>query len=109
MTGTYGPEEKHSRRKLGGFPKGKFKLFMVSLSVPCFSIRLFPIAHLFALRYLWDVCNEDKGCIVTHRATDIRVVGLFTWLVYVRTYCVPIATLNQNKRSRLLYLGDAQM
>ena len=56
MTETYGPEEKHS------------------------------IANLFALRYLCDVCNEDKGCIVTHRATDIRVVGLFTWLVYVRSY-----------------------
>ena len=35
---------------------------------------------------------------------------LFTWLVYPRTYCVPIATLNQNKRTRLLYLGrDAQI
>ena len=33
----------------------------------------------------------------------------FTWLVYVRTYCVPISTLNQSKRSRLLYLGDAQL
>ena len=31
------------------------------------------------------------------------------WLVYVRTYCVPIATLNQNMRSRLLYLGDAKI
>ena len=29
--------------------------------------------------------------------------------VYVRMYCVPIATLNQNKRSRLLYFGDAQI
>ena len=36
---------------------------------------------------------------------DIHVA----WLVYVRTYCVPIATLNQNGRSRLLYLGDAQI
>ena len=35
---------------------------------------------------------------------DIRVA----WLVYIYTYCVPIATLNQNKRSRLLYLGDMQ-
>ena len=26
-----------------------------------------------------------------------------------RTSCVPIATLNQNKRSRLLYLGNAQI
>ena len=28
-------------------------------------------------------------------------LGLFTWIVYVRTYYVPIATLNQNKRSLL--------
>ena len=49
---------------------------------------------------------EDKCCVVTHRATDIRVA----WLVYSRMYCVPIATLNQNKRTRLLYLGrDAQI
>ena len=32
-------------------------------------------------------------------------LSLFTWLVvFVRTYCVPITILNQNKRSRLLYL-----
>ena len=36
-------------------------------------------------------------------------LGLFTWLVYVRTYCMPIVTLNQSKLSRLLYLGDAQI
>ena len=36
-------------------------------------------------------------------------LGLFTWLVYVRTYCVPIATSNQNRRSRKPYLGDAQI
>ena len=33
----------------------------------------------------------------------VRVV--LTWLIYVRAYCVPIATLNQNKRSRKLYFG----
>ena len=55
-----------------------------------FSIRLFSIANLFAVRHLWDVCNEDKCCVDTHRAVHIRVA----WLVYVRTYCVPIATLN---------------
>ena len=43
-----------------------------------FAIRLFSIAHLFA-RYLWDVRNEDKCCVVTHRAVDIRV----SWLVYL--------------------------
>ena len=38
----------------------------------------------------------------------------FTWqtfvllglIVYIHTCCVPIATLNQNKQSRLLYLGN---
>ena len=39
------------------------------------------------------------------RVADISV----TWLVYVRTYCVPVATLNQNERSRLHFLGDAQI
>ena len=88
------------------FPKRKFKLFnsLFHSAYLLFSIRLFSIADLFALCYLCDVCNEDKCCIVTHRAADIRVA----WLVCVQTYCVPIATLNQNKPSRLLYLGDAQ-
>ena len=50
-------------------------------------------------------CNEDKCCVLTNRLEDILLasLGLFTWLVYVRTYCVPITTLNQNKRFRLLY------
>ena len=69
MAGTYGQEEKHSRRVIQGqlFFEGKFKLcnslfhsvFLV------FSIRLISIANLFALRYLWDICNEDTSCIVT--------------------------------------------
>ena len=36
-------------------------------------------------------------------------LGLFTWFAYARTYCVPIATLNLKKRTRLLYLGDTQI
>ena len=56
------------------------------------------------MRYLWDVCNEDKCCVVTQRAGDIR----FAWLVCVCMYFMPTATLNQKKRTRLLYLGDAQ-
>ena len=63
------------------------------------------IADLFAVRYLWVVCNEDKCCVATQHATDIRVA----WLVHVRTYCVPIATVNQNKQTRSLDLGDAQI
>ena len=76
-----------------------------------FSIRLISIPDLFAMRYFWDVCSEDNCCVVTHPAADSLVasLGLFTRRVYIRTYCVPIATLNQNKRSPLLYLGDAQI
>ena len=75
-----------------------------------FPKSLFSIADLFTVCYLWVVCNEDKCCVVTQRAANIFAsLGLFAWLVYVRTYCVPIATLNQNKRTRLLYLGDAQI
>ena len=77
-------------------PKGKCKLFNSLFHsvylVYFFPKRLFSIADLFAVRYLWVVCNEDKCCVVTRRAADIRVA----WLVYVRMYCVPIATLNQN-------------
>ena len=89
------------------FPKRKFELFnsLFHSVYLVFPKSLFSIADLFAVRYLWVVCNEDKCCVVTQRAADIRVA----WLVYVRTYCVPIATLNQNKRTRLLCLGDAQI
>ena len=79
------------------FPKGKFKLFnsLFHSVYLIFPKSLFSIADLFAERYLWVVCNEDKCCVVTQRAADIRVA----WLVYVRKYCVPIATLNQKKRT----------
>ena len=90
------------------FPKGKFKFFLNSLfrSVYLFFTKsLFSIAYLFVVCYLWVECNEDKCCVVTQRAADIHVA----WLVYARTYCVPIATLNLNKRTRLLFLGDAQI
>ena len=63
------------------FPKGYFKLFnslFHSDVYLVFSIRLFSIANLF-VRYLWDVRNEDKCCVVTHRAVGIRVA----WLVYL--------------------------
>ena len=66
-----------------------------------FRKHLFSVADLFAVGYLWIVGNEDKCCVVTHRAADIRVA----WLVYARTYGVPIATLQQNMRTRLLYFG----
>ena len=47
-----------------------------------FQKSLFSIADLFAVRYLWVVCNQDKCSVMTQRAADILVA----WLVYVRTY-----------------------
>ena len=70
-----------------------------------FSIRLSLLPICLPCVSCGTYCNEDKRCVVTHRAANIRVA----WLVYVRTYCVPIATLDQNKRFRLLYLGVAQI
>ena len=95
------------------FHREKFKLFNILFHSVylVFSIRLISIADLFAVRYLWDIFNEDKCCVVTHLAADILVasLGLFTWVVYVRKCCAPIATLNQKKRSWLLCLSDAQI
>ena len=56
-----------------------------------FPKSLFSIENLFAVRYLWDVCIEDKCCGVTQRAAVIRVA----WIVYLaclrshvlRAYC----------------------
>ena len=40
----------------------------------------------------------------------VRVVDIgVAWLVYFRTYSVPVSSLTQNKRSRKLCLGDAKI
>ena len=57
-----------------------------------FPKSLFSIENLFAVRYLWDVCIEDKCCVVTQRAAVIRVA----WIIYLaclrshvlRAYCI---------------------
>ena len=63
------------------FPKGKFKLFnsLFHSVHPIFPKSWFSIADLFAVRYLWVVCNEDKCCVVTQRAADLRVAWLVTF------------------------------
>ena len=67
------------------FPWGKFKLFssLFHSMYLVFSIRLVSFANLFAVLYLWDVCNKDKCCVVTYRAVDIRI----PWFVYLD--CLP--------------------
>ena len=58
--------------------------------------------------------ENDKGEYIV--LNDVRKafktfasLRLFTCLVYVSTYCVPIAHLRQNKPFPLLYLGHAQI
>ena len=56
--------------------------------------------------------ENDKGeyLVLNHVCmADIRLASLVYLLVYVSTYCVPIALLRQNKPFRLLYLGHAQI
>ena len=54
--------------------------------------------------------NNNTLCGLSFRhAFYLTPVVRVVWPVYVRTYCVPIATFTQNKRTRLLYLGDAQV
>ena len=85
------------------FSKGKFKLFnsLFHSMYLAFSKKFVFCCRFVCRAFLWVVCDEDKCCVVTQRAADVRVA----WIVYVRTFCFPISTLNQNKRTRLIYLG----
>ena len=60
---------------------------------------------MFAVRYLWDVCNEGKCCVVTHHPADTRVA----WLVHLACLRSHVLRANCNFESRLLYLGDAKI
>ena len=56
--------------------------------------------------------ENDKGEYVVLndvRMADIRLASLVYLLVYISTYCVPVALLRQKKPFRLLYLGHAQI
>ena len=50
----------------------------------------------------YDVLNDV-------RMADIHLALLVYLLVYISTYCVPIALLHQNEPFSLLYLGHAQI
>ena len=55
---------------------------------------------------LWDLSFRHAFYLV--RVVHVADIGV-SWFVYIRSYCVPIATSNQNERSRLRYLGEAQI
>ena len=76
-----------------------------------FSIRLFSIVNFFLPCVICGIYVTRINAVSWHIGRHLRrlLIGLFNSLVYVHTYCLPIVTLNQNKRSPLLYLGDAQI
>ena len=56
--------------------------------------------------------ESDKGeyeVLNDVRMADIHLASLVYLLVYISTYCVPIALLHQNEPFSLLYLGHAQI
>ena len=59
----------------------------------------------FKVRCLWFYCDQNRA----RAPQTFASLCLFTCLVYVSTYCVPIAHLRQNKPFSLLYLGHAQI
>ena len=69
--------------------------FLLPICLPCVICGSY-VTKINAV--LWDIARQTFASL-----------GLFTWFAYGRTYWVPIASLNQNKRNRLLYLGDAQI
>ena len=94
------------------FPKETFKVFsnLFHSVYLVFSIRLFFILPVCLPCVICGKYVTRINAVSWHITRQTLVsLCLFTWLVYVRTYCVPTATLNQNKRSRLPYLGDAKL
>ena len=58
---------------------------------------------------LFHSVYEDKFCVVTHRAVDIRVAWL-VYLVCLGSHVLPAyCNFESKQRTRLLYLGDAQI
>ena len=64
---------------------------------------------LWILEYFTKTIKENMWCWMTFAWQTFASLRLFTCLVYVSTYCVPIALLRQNKPFPLLYLGHAQI
>ena len=119
-------------KKLAGWGKQPVS-FRLSLSFPpnwklslcCFNMFIAfnsLVPALLGIVLLWckvfDIVKGGSSTLLaelTFRHTfylvrDVHVADIpVAWLVYVRTYCVPISTLNQNKRPPLLYLGEAQI
>ena len=94
---------------------GTGRVFFYESALECwgfkknFILRAIPKTRLMDFGLLYE---NDKGEYVVLndvRMADIRLASLVYLLVYVSTYCVPIALLRQNKLFPLLCLGHAQI
>ena len=89
------PNQSHSVLRGWLFSKGKIEIF-VSFSVPCFSKKF---ANLFAGTICGSYVTKINAVLWHSAQQTFALLGLFTWLICICMYCVPIATLNQNKRT----------
>ena len=98
----------------------KFKLkileqFLHESACECWGFKKTTVCARFRRHVLWilvyftKTMKEYMLCWMTFAWQTFASLRLFTCLVYVSTYCVPIALLRQNKPFPLLYLGHAQI
>ena len=77
-------------------------LVSAPLGIVFLSCKVFEIVKVGTSTLLAELFLQHSSNLVR----DVHVADTcVTWLVYIHMYCVPIATLNQNKKPQLLYFG----
>ena len=112
-------------KKPATIKKGKLQIKFIfsshwKLSLRCFNMFIAFNSFVHTLLGIAFLCCKvfeiiKVGSSMYHRSWELSFQYAFylvqdiriAWLVYM--YCLPIATLNQNKQPRLLYLGDVQI
>ena len=74
-----------------------------------YSLRDIPKTRFMDFGLLYENDTGEYVALNDVRIADIRLASLLYLLVYVSTYCVPIAHSPQNKPFPLLCLGHAQI
>ena len=95
-------------------PNWKLSLRCYSMFITSNSLVSAPLGIVFLCCKVFEIVKVGSSTLLaelffqhsSNLVGDVRVADIcVAWLVYIRTYCVPIATLNQNKKSQLLYFG----
>ena len=100
-------------------PNWKLSLRCYSMFITSNSLVSAPLGIVFLCCKVFEIVKVVSSTLLAelflrHSSNLVRDVCVadicVTWLVYIHMYCVPIATLNQNKKSQLLdILGHAQI